>query len=230
VRYPSLRLALFATGLALTCARAPAGEAQLPEEANELLRAAYAGALVSLDLERAEARDATVALPAALEPTLRALHGTGMGARVEALDSELSRAARLALREVKPWLEDAVTAFVPPTPLPDTEDALTVAFHAAQEVGLRTQLTPAAGRVLAESGAQRALDSVRDGAQRLPLRRAVELDLVSVVTERALAHFFGALAEQEKSLRQQREMTRDGYGDSPNSGSLESPEEKGGSR
>lgn len=216
--------------IALTCARAPAGEARLPEEANELLRAAWAGALVSLDLKRAEARDATVALPAALEPTLRALHGTGMGGRVEALDSELSRAARLALREVKPWLEDAVTAFVPPTPLPDTEDALTVAFRAAQEAELRTQLTPAAGRVLAESSAQGALDSVRDGAQRLPLRRTVELDLVSVVTERALASFFDALAEQEKSLRQQRETLGGSYGDPPNSGSLPGPEPKGGSR
>jgi hypothetical protein len=216
--------------IALTCARAPAGEAPLPEDANELLRAACAGALASLDPERAEARHATVALPAELEPTLRALHGTGMGARVEALDSELSRAARLALRGVKPWLEDAVTAFVPPTPLPDTEDALTVAFRAAQEAELRAQLTPAAGRALAESGAQGALDSVRAGAQRLPLRRAVELDLVSVVTEWARVSFFDALAEQEKSLRQQRETLRGGYGDPPNSGSLSGPEEMGGSR
>jgi hypothetical protein len=105
-----------------------------------------------------------------------------------------------------------------------------VAFRAAHEAELREQLTLTAGDVLVESGARGALDSVREGAQRLPLRRAVELDLVSVVTERALARFFSALAEQEKSLRQQRETLRGGYGDPPNSGSLPGPEEKGGSR
>jgi len=224
-----LRLALFATLIALTCARAPAGEVQEAQDANLLLRAACEGALASLDPEGAVTRDATPELPAALAPTLRALRGTGMGDRVEALEVELERAARLALRETKPWLEGAVTSFAP-VAQPTGGDALSTAFRSAYEAELRAQLTPAAGRVLAQSGAQGALDSVREGAMQLPLRRVVELDLVSVVTERALARFFAALAEQEKSLRQQRETLRGGYGDPPNSGSLPGPEEKGDSR
>lgn len=197
----------------------------MAQDANQLLRSACAQALASLDPERAGPGHESVELPVELAPTLRALSGTGMGGRVEALDVELEGAARRALHEAKPWLEDAVTRFAPPTPLPGTDDALSVAFRTAQEAELRAQLTPAAGRVLAASGAGDALESVRDGAQRLPLRRAVELDLVSVVTERALVSFFAALAEQEEALRQERAALRDGYGVAPNSGSLESPEE-----
>jgi hypothetical protein len=216
--------------IALTCARAPAGEVQEAPDENQLLRAACAGALASLDPDRAQAEHLTVELPVALEPTLRALHGTGMGGRVDALDVALERAARLALREEQAWLESAVTSFAPPTPLPGTDDALSAAFRTAHEAELRARLALTTGPALEGSGARDALESVRAGATQLPLRRPVELDLVSAVTERALVRFFAALAEQEKSLRQQRETIRDGYGDSPNSGSLESPEEKGGSR
>jgi hypothetical protein len=216
--------------IVLTCARAPAGEAELPEDANQLLTGACAGALASLDPEHADAGHEPVQLPVELAPTLRALHGTGMGARVETLDAELTRSARLALREVKPWLEGAAARFAPLEPLPDADDALSVAFRAAHETELRAQLTPAAGGVLEGSGARGALESVRDGAQRLPLRRSVELDLVSVITKRALVCFFAARAEQEKSVRPQREALRDGYGDPSNSGSLPSPEDQGGSR
>ena len=225
-----LRLALFASLIALTCARAPAGEPQPLEDPDGLLSTACEGAFTRLDPERTDATPGTFELPVELAPTLRALHGTGMGARVDALDAGLERAARLALRETRPWLEGAVKSFAPAAQPTDGGDALSVAFRAAREAALRAQLTLAAGDVLVESGARGALDSVREGAQRLPLRRAAELDLVSVVTERALARFFSALAEQERSLREQRETLRGGYGGPPNSGSLPGPEERGGSR
>jgi hypothetical protein len=225
-----LRLALFASLIALTCARAPAGESQPLEDPNGLLYTACEGAFTRLDPERTDGAPGTFELPVELAPTLRALHGTGMGARVDALDAELERAARLALRETKPWLEGAVKGFAPAAQPTGGDDALSVAFRAAHEAALRAQLRLAAGDVLVGSGARGALDSVREGAQRLPLRRAAELDLVSVVTERALARFFSALAEQEKSLREQRETLRGGYGGPPNSGSLPGSEERGGSR
>ena len=224
-----VRVALLATAFALTCARAPAGDALRPEDANELLRSACAHALASLDPERADEGYESVALPVELEPTVRALQGMGMGARVDALDAAVDRAALLALRDVRPWLEHAVAEFVPPAPLPAEDDSLGVAFRAAREVELRTQLASAAGRALSESGTEVALESVRAGAQRLPLRRPVEVDLVSVVTERAVLLFFDALAAQEKSLRKQRETLRGGYGDPPSAGSLPGPDAKGGS-
>jgi hypothetical protein len=216
--------------IALTCARAPAGEVQEAPDANQLLRAACAGALASLDPDRAEAEHPTALLPVALEPTLRALHGTGMGGRVDALDVALERAARLALREEQAWLESAVASFAPATPPADSDAASSVAFRTAHEAELRARLALTAGPALEGSGARDALESVRAGATQLPLRRAVELDLVSIVTERALTRFFGALAEQEKTLRQQRETLRGGYGGPPNSGPLPGPEAKGGSR
>ena len=222
-----VRVALLATAFALACARAPAGEALRPEDASELLRSACAHALASLDPERADAGYESVALPVELEPTVRALQGMGMGARVDALDAAVDRAALLALRDSRPWLEHAVAEFVPRTPLPAEDDSLSVAFRAAREAELRTQLASAASRALAESGTEGALESVRAGAQRLPLRRPVEVDLVSVVTERALLLFFDALAAQERSLRQQRETLRGGYGDPPRSGSPTGPEATG---
>ena len=220
-----VRLALVAAGIALSCARAPVGDVQTPQDANQLLRAACVRALAGLEPDRAETEPPSPLLPVALEPTLRALHGTGMGGRVDALDVALERAARLALREQQASLEGAVASFVPPTLPADGEDALSVAFRSAHEAELRAQLTLTAGPALENSGARAALDSVRIGAGQLPLRRPVELDLVSVVTERALTRFFAALAEQEGALRQERTAPRGGYGDAPSSGSLESPEE-----
>jgi hypothetical protein len=224
-----LRLAMVAAGIALSCARAPAAVQTAPD-ANQLLRVACVRALANLDPDRVEAEPPTALLPVVLEPTLRALHGTGMGGRVAALDIALERAARLALRDEQPWLDGAVASFAPATPPADGDGGQSGSFRTAHEAELRARLTLVAGPALESAGAHAALDSVRIGAGQLPLRRPVELDLVSVVTERALVHFFAALAEQEKALRQERAALRDGYGDAPNSGSLESPEEPGGSR
>ena len=187
----SLRLALVAGCLAVG-ACAPGKEAPLPEGAGARLRAACTQALDGLAPDRAAAGFGPLELPSEVEPTLRALSGTGMGSRVDALDLELERAARIALRDVRSWLEETAASFAPP---PDADASLVAAFRAKQEAGLRARLALPVERAVAGSHAREALAAVRDGAQRLPLRRSVELDLVSAVTERAVQRFFAALAE-----------------------------------
>ncbi len=220
-------------GIALACGHAALPAAGGAERANELLRSACARALASLAPDAAGARRVSLELPAELAPALRALHGTGMGNRVDALEAALERAARLALQASQPWLEGAVARFAPADPellLSGPDDALAGAFRSAHEADLRAQLAASSERVLAEAGAFAALENVRAGAERLPLRRSIEPDLVSLVTEQALLDFFDALAEQEKSLRRERETASDGYGGSPNSGPLMGSEAQGGSR
>ena len=191
--------------LAATCASQPAVQHAASDAAVvELLTSACNRALAALAPER---ETALAALPPEVGPALRALHGTGMGGRVVALETALERSARLALADTKPWLADAAARFAPDGPeslLGGGDDAVSVAFRGATEADLRAQLAPAAERRLAETGAPAALASVRDGASRLPLPRPVDLDLVSVVTDRAVASFFTALAEEERRIRQER--------------------------
>lgn len=191
----------------LTCAQLPAEQATSLSGAHELLASACERALASLAPEPEPARRTPVSFPVELGPALRALHATGMGGRVAALEASVERAARLALADVKPQLDQAVTAFAPADPealISGGDDALTVAFRAAAEAELREALRPAAEQRLTESGALEALQGVRNGASRLPLPRDIALDLVSLVTDQAVASFFTALGEEELRLREER--------------------------
>jgi len=189
--------------LAATCAsQTEAPGAAADAGATELLTSACERALAGL---APDPEPPPAALPPELGPAARALHGTGMGARVIALETALERSTRLALADAKPWLETAAAKFEPErAKLADSDDALSAAFRSASERELREQLAPAAARHLEETGAPAALASVRDGASRLPLPRSIDLDLVSVVTDRAVRSFFDALAEQERRIRQER--------------------------
>jgi hypothetical protein len=193
--------------IGLTCTTVPAPESSALSSANEWVATACERALASLAPDPEPARRAPVSFPVEVGPALRALHGTGMGGRVVALEVVVERAARLALADVKPQLEQAVAAFSPEAPdalVAGSDDALSVAFRAASEADLRAALRPAAEQRLGEAGAPDALQGVRDGASRLPLPRKIELDLVSVVTDQAVASFFTALTEEERRLRQER--------------------------
>jgi Protein of unknown function (DUF4197) len=193
--------------IGLTCTHLAPNETTALSGVNELLGAACERALASLAPDPEPARRVLVSLPVELGPALRALHGTGMGGRVVALEAAVERTARLALADAKPWLEHAASSFAPEDPealISGSGDALSVAFRAATEAELRAQLRPAAERRLGETGAFDALVGVRNGASRLPLPRTIELDLVSFVTEQAIAHFFVALAQEERQLREER--------------------------
>jgi hypothetical protein len=197
----------------LTCAQLPADEASALAGAQELLASACERALASLTPAPELEERTPVSFPVEVGPALRALHATGMGSRVAALEAAVERASRLALADAKPQLELAVAAFAPEQPealISAGDDALTVAFRAATEADLRAALRPAAVQRLAESGALEALQGVRNGASRLPLPRDVALDLVSVVTDQAVSSFFTALADEERRLRQERVALSDG--------------------
>jgi len=187
--------------IGLTCAQGPASETRAAAADTLLLRTACERTLASLLPESAPARRVPVALPSEVGPALRALRATGMGGRVTVLEESLERAARLALSDVRPWLE-AATASGPA--------ASSAAFRETHEAELRTQLAEAASRRLSEAGVPAALERVRDGASRLPLRRSVDLDLVSLVTDSAAATFFTALGEEEQRLRQERQANGGG--------------------
>ena len=194
--------------LGVTCAqRPPAPESAAPPgDVATLLVGACQRALASLAPEREPAQQDPLALPPELGPALRALHGTGMGSRVDALETAVDRSARLALADTGPWLTDSAARFTPEsgeTLLGGADDAVSSAFRDAREADLRAQLAPAAKRRLEETGAPAALADVRVRAGRLPLPRKVDLDLVSVVTDRAVASFFTVLAEEERRMRQE---------------------------
>src|SRR5262245_20995810 len=203
-------LALLALLWLLTCATPPVvresvGEGAAPADVATLLSGACERALASLAPDRAPR--ASVEFPPVVEPALRALHGTGMGGRVDALDAAVGRAALLALADVRPELDRRVAAFAPASSEAadgGADDAVSVAFRTASEEDLRSTLRRAAEPRLAEVGAHDALEGVRNGASRLPLPRAVDLDLPSVAADEALRRFFVALADEERQLRKER--------------------------
>jgi len=191
----------------LTCTQVPAEDASSLSGAHELLASACERALARLAPEPEPARRTPVSFPVEVGPALRALHATGMGGRVAALEASVERAARLALADARPRLERAVAGFASANPealISGGDDALSVAFRATAETELRESLRPAAEQRLAESGAVEALEGVRNGASRLPLPRSVDLDLVSIVTDQAVESFFTALGEEEVRLREER--------------------------
>jgi hypothetical protein len=152
----------------LGCAPA-AVDGAAPAEASEAQRVACERALASLALE-GPPPTSFPSLPPEVGPALRALRGTGRGARVAALEAALERSARLALSDAAPCSNEAVS-----------------------EAELRARVGAAAPQRLAETGAPAALAELRESASRLPLPRSVELDLVSLVTDHAVAVFFNAL-------------------------------------
>jgi hypothetical protein len=185
--------------IGLTCSNLPKGDVAPVAAEPAPLASATEAALARLAPDAAPGV-APVSFPAGAGPALRALRATGRGDEVAALEAALDRAARLALADAKPRVVEAAAAF----PSGDSPDAggLAESFRADFEPGLRAALQPAAEQRLEEAGAPAALEGVRNAAGRLPLPRDVSLDLVSIVTDRAVAGFFNALADE---LRRQRE-------------------------
>jgi hypothetical protein len=183
--------------IAVTCVHAPADDsASLGND--EPLRVACERVLASLAADGAAGRRVTVTLPHDVEPAARALRATGRGERVAALEAALERTARLALVDARPWLEAAAAGA-------DSDGSSAAAFRAEHEGGLRDQVAAAAPARLAETGALDALEQVRGDAERLPLPRRIDLDLVSLVTDQAVTAFFDALGAEERHLRGERE-------------------------
>jgi hypothetical protein len=156
--------ALAALAFALLGCAPAAVDGAAPAEASESQRGACERALASLAPDPAQ--PISFALPPEATPALRALRGTGRGARVAAFEAALERSARLALADAAPCSDDEVS-----------------------EAELRARVAASAPQRLDETRAPEMLAELRDAASRLPLPRSLELDLVSLVTDRAVAIF-----------------------------------------
>jgi len=192
--------------LAIACGHAWLPAARASAALSELLGAAVERSVARLGREGGfEENPLTrIELPAELGPLARALHGTGMGERVVALEAALNRAAERATAELGPWLREEAGRFVPPDPgavLAGAPHGATRAFQAAVAAPLAERLSPVVERALAAVGAPEALARVREGALLLPLPRNAELDLESMTSERVQATFFAVLAEEEAGIR-----------------------------
>ncbi len=197
-------LALLA--LAIACGHALLPAARATAAVNELLGVAVERSLARLGREGGYEEDASarISLPVQLGPLGRALHGTGMGERVSALEAALNRAAERATAEVGPWLREEAAGFAPAEPaavLAGPPDAATLAFRAAVEAPLAERLGKGVEQALIDAGAPAALERVSEGAAQLPLPRRADLDLVAFTSERVRAAFFAVLAQEEAAVR-----------------------------
>jgi hypothetical protein len=193
--------------LGLTCANLPAEESALAPERARLATASEA-ALARLGPDAAPAAAPPVPFPPDAGPALRALRATGRGEEVAALEAALERAARLALADAGPRVAEAAAGFDPSASAAPGAEAL-ASFRAAVEPELRAALEAAAAQRLGDAGAPAALEGVRNAAGRLPLPREVSLDLVSIVTDQAVASFFNALADELRRLDGERVARED---------------------
>jgi hypothetical protein len=194
VTLPRLFLLLL---LAFACAQALLPSVRSVGSSDEVLPAAVERSVTRLGREGGFDEETPV-LGVLLGPTARALHGMGMGGRVEALETAANRAAERATAELGPWLREEAARFVPPDS--EVPDAAT-AFRTAVEPALEERLRGAVERGVAEAGVPEALDGVRASAARLPLPRDVPLDPVALVSERVRSAFFRVLADEEGRLR-----------------------------
>ncbi len=185
--------------LAFACAQALLPTVRSGASSDELLPVAVERSVTRLGREGGfDEETAGSELSALLGPTARALHGMGMGGRVEALETAANRAAERATAELGPWLREEAARFVPPD---SEEDGATAAFRAVVEPAWQERLRGAVERSVADAGVPEALDGVRTSAARLPLPREVSLDPVVLVSERVRSAFFRVLADEEARLR-----------------------------
>jgi hypothetical protein len=195
VTLPRLFLLLL---LAFACAQALLPTVRSGASSDELLPVAVERSVTRLGREGGfDEETGGSELGALLGPTARALHGMGMGGRVEALETAANRAAERATAELGPWLREEAARFVPP----DSEDGASAAFRAAVEPAWEERLRGAVERSVADAGVPEALDGVRTSAARLPLPREISLDPVALVSERVRSAFFRVLADEEARLR-----------------------------
>lgn len=192
--------------IAIACAHALLPSARESAALRDLLTAAVERSVTRLGREGGFADEAAarIELAARLGPLGRALHGLGMGERVNALEAALARASERATAELGPWLHGEAARFRPEDPdalLDGAPGAASLAFRAAVEPELGARLRPIAERAVEDAAVPGALARVRDGAARLPLPREVALDPVGLVSERVRAAFFAVLADEESTLR-----------------------------
>jgi hypothetical protein len=192
--------------LAIACSHALVPAARSDLELQALLETATQRAVARLASAEACEVEPTlrIDLTEALGPLARALHGTGRGSQLSALDAALCSAGSRALFDQGSWLASEALRFEvghPEEVLAGATGGATAAYRAAIEPDFRERYSAGLPAALEAAEAPEALAAVRASAEALPLPRALRFDAEAELRERWPGVFFRVLAEEEARVR-----------------------------
>ncbi len=147
----------------------------------------------------------TIPLPRPLARAERALRAMGMQGQADELRTAMNRAAELAVVEARPVFRQALTSMT----LDDARgilggggDAATQYFRRATSAELTQRFRPIVAKATEKVQLGAAYDRYAGQAAQLGLLRPEDAKLEDYVTARALDALFGAIAEEERAIRQ----------------------------
>lgn len=145
-----------------------------------------------------------IALPAAVADLAETVRRVGLGARVDALEIAMNRAAELAAGEATALFAETIRSMT----LQDVwgilnghETAATDFFHARTATALTDRYRPIIQNSLHTVGGYAEYEELVASLDALPLIDPPDLDLVGHVTSEALAGLFTVLGQEEARIR-----------------------------
>ena len=146
-----------------------------------------------------------LALPDQLDPLARTMRSVGFGAQVDELELAMNRAAEAAAGQAVPVFATAVSSMTLEDAfaiLNGPDDAATQYFQRATSDELRSRFAPVVQRAMGQVGLYDAYRQLISRYEAVPFAKQLDLDLEGHVADRTLDGLFGALAEEERRIRE----------------------------
>jgi hypothetical protein len=146
-----------------------------------------------------------IRLPAEMGTLVSAFRKIGLGARVDAFEDSMNRAAEEAAARALPVFTSAITSMTIADAfeiLNGPEDAATVYFQERTTALLREEFSPVMTSAMQEVGVYRAYRDIVARYDAIPFSKPPALDLEAYVTDQTLSALFAELAIEEARIRE----------------------------
>lgn len=146
-----------------------------------------------------------IRLPGEMGTLASAFRKIGLGARVDAFEDSMNRAAEEAAARALPVFTSAITSMTIADAfeiLNGPEDAATVYFQERTTTSLRKEFSPVAASAMQEVGLYRAYRDIVARYDAIPFSKPPALDLEEYITDQTLSALFAELALEEARIRE----------------------------
>ena len=146
-----------------------------------------------------------IRLPGEMGTLVSAFRKIGLGARVDAFEDSMNRAAEEAAARALPVFTSAITSMTIADAfeiLNGPEDAATVYFQERTTALLREEFSPVMASAMQEVGVYRAYRDIVARYDAIPFSKPPALDLEAYVTDQTLSALFAELAIEEARIRE----------------------------
>lgn len=146
-----------------------------------------------------------LSLPAELDGLSRTLRALGLGGQLDSLELAMNRGAERAAGEALPVFVDAIRGMTLADAfaiLNGAPDAATQYFRERTSAELANRFSPVVGSALRQVGAYAIYDGLAERYDAIPFTKPPAPNLERYVTDKTLTGLFGALAEEERRIRE----------------------------